>query len=62
MCNSREGGNWQEEVKIEKKEFPFEKKDAFEIAISIKEDKFVVSSLQVYLWFLIFILFLLVTK
>ena len=32
------------EVVTEKEEFPFEKKDAFEIAISVKEDKFVVCS------------------
>ena len=42
VCNTREGGDWQEEVVTEKEEFPFEKKDAFEIAISVKDDKFVV--------------------
>lgn len=43
VCNSREGGNWQEEVTKQREDFPFEKKDAFEVAISVKEDKFVVS-------------------
>ena len=36
--------NFTKEVVTEKEEFPFEKKDAFEIAISVKEDKFVVCS------------------
>ena len=43
VCNSREGGNWQEEVTKQREDFPFEKKDAFEVAISVKDDKFVVS-------------------
>ena len=49
MCNTREGGDWQEEVVTEKEEFPFEKKDAFEIAISVKEDKFVVCAIATFL-------------
>ena len=55
VCNTREGGDWQEEVVTEKEEFPFEKKDAFEIAISVKEDKFVVCS---HVFLILYYLFL----
>ena len=46
--NNRVGGAWQNEEREQGDEFPFEKKDAFEIAINVKEDKFVVSVIIVY--------------
>ena len=40
--NNRVGGDWQNEEREQGDDFPFEKKDAFEIAINVKEDRFVV--------------------
>ena len=41
--NSRVGGVWQTEEREQTDNlFPFEKKDAFEMAINVKEDKFAV--------------------
>ena len=41
--NTRVGGEWQDEEREQGDEFPFEKKDTFEIAINVKDEKFVVS-------------------
>ena len=41
--NSRVGGAWQTEEREQTDNlFPFEKRDAFEMAINVKEDKFAV--------------------
>ena len=41
--NTRVGGDWQEEEREhESEDFPFEKKDTFEISINCRDDKFLV--------------------
>lgn len=42
VLNSRVGGAWQKEERKQGDKFPFEKKDAFQIAMNVKEDRFVV--------------------
>ena len=42
------GGGWQEEEREQGDDFPFEKKDTFEIAINVKEDRFVVGLYLVF--------------
>ena len=42
MRNNRVGGSWQAEER-QSDGFPFEKRDAFEICMNVKVDRFVVS-------------------